>query len=69
VYISGVKTLALVFGVLLALLGLVWIGQGVGLIKGSFMTGSGFWGSVGVVVLVAGGGLLWFGLRQRSPAR
>lgn len=43
-----------IFGVLLALLGLVWIGQGLGYIKGSFMTGSAFWGIVGAICLVAG---------------
>jgi hypothetical protein len=56
---------AIVFGVLLALLGLVWIGQGVGLIKGSFMTGSGFWATVGAVCLVAGLVLIGGGLRFR----
>ncbi|MEI7745224.1 MAG: hypothetical protein WCK58_15930 [Chloroflexota bacterium] len=37
---------------LAALVGIVWIGQGVGLIGGSFMTGSLFWAAVGVVLLV-----------------
>jgi len=59
---------AIVFGVLLALLGLVWIGQGVGFIKGSFMTGSGFWGTVGAVCLVAGLALIGGGLRLRRRA-
>ncbi|HEY8642144.1 MAG TPA: hypothetical protein VIO84_05180 [Candidatus Dormibacteraeota bacterium] len=59
---------AIVFGVLLALLGLVWIGQGVGIIKGSFMTGSGFWATVGAVCLVAGLALIGGGLRIRRRA-
>jgi hypothetical protein len=59
---------AIIFGVLLALLGLVWIGQGVGLIKGSFMTGSGFWGAVGAVCLVTGLALIGGGLRFRRRA-
>ena len=42
----------LVFAVLVALLGLVWIGQGTGLIGGSPMSGSGFWSVVGVVLVV-----------------
>lgn len=41
----------LFLAVLAALVGLVWIGQGIGLIGGSFMTGSLFWAAVGVVLL------------------
>lgn len=62
------KNAAVAFGVLLALLGLVWIGQGVGLIKGSFMTGSGFWAVMGVLALGLGAILAWFGLRRRRAA-
>jgi F0F1-type ATP synthase assembly protein I len=36
---------------LLALVGIVWIGQGVGVIGGSFMTGSPFWAVVGAALL------------------
>jgi hypothetical protein len=43
------RTPRLIVAVFLALLGLVWIGQGVGLIAGSFMTGSLFWAGVGLV--------------------
>lgn len=32
----------------LALLGAIWIGQGIGLIGGSFMTGDPFWAAVGL---------------------
>ena len=42
----------LFIAVLAALVGLVWIGQGIGLIGGSFMTGSIFWAVVGVVLVV-----------------
>ena len=42
--------------------GLVWIGQGTSLLKGSsFMVGDGRWTAIGVVCLVAGVAL---GLRQ-----
>ena len=34
-----------------ALVGLVWLGQGVGVIPGSFMTGSAFWAVAGLVLL------------------
>jgi hypothetical protein len=37
---------------LLALVGLVWIGQGVGIIGGSVMSGSSFWAAVGAALIV-----------------
>lgn len=42
----------LVLAALFALVGLVWIGQGMGLIGGSGMTGNPFWAIVGAVLLV-----------------
>jgi len=44
----------LILGVLLLLVGLVWVGQGLGYIKGSFMTGDVKWFWIGLVVGVAG---------------
>ncbi len=43
----------LAIAVVLGLVGLVWLGQGLGYIPGSFMTGSQFWATVGTVLLVA----------------
>jgi len=48
-----------IVGVLLVLIGLVWLGQGVGLIQGSFMTGQAQWALIGLVCLVIGGLLLF----------
>jgi hypothetical protein len=48
-----------VSGALLALTGVVWIGQGTTLIQGSSMTGSTFWAVMGAVCL--GGGVLLLG--------
>lgn len=42
----------IVLAVVLALVGIVWLGQGLGLIPGSFMTGSAFWAVVGAALLV-----------------
>ena len=50
------KNILLVFDVIAILVGVVFTGQGMGLIKGSYMTGSGFWMVVGLVLLVVGGG-------------
>jgi hypothetical protein len=56
----------LVIALVLALLGLVWIGQGVGMIGGSVMTGSGFWGVVGAILVVVAAVLA--GLEARRGA-
>ncbi len=54
----------IVLGVLMLLVGAVWIGQGLGYIRGSFMTGDmhWFWIGCGVLVVgaVVGGGALFF---------
>ena len=37
----------------LAVLGLVWLGQGIGLIGGSFMSGDSLWAVIGASLIVA----------------
>jgi hypothetical protein len=59
------RIVILIFGVLAALVGGVWIGQGAGLIKGSFMTGSPACLAVGFLCLVAGLFLIFLGARRR----
>jgi len=41
--------------VVLAAVGVVWLGQGIGLIGGSFMSGEPLWAIIGAVMLVAAG--------------
>ncbi len=53
-----INTVRNVIGFICVFIGFIWIFQGLGVIKGSFMTGSSFWGIVGVVVAIVGGGLL-----------
>jgi hypothetical protein len=48
-----------VVGVVLVLAGLVWIGQGLNMIKGSFMTGDPWYALLGLVVGLVGLWLLW----------
>lgn len=48
---------------LLALVGFVWLGQGIGAIRGSFMTGEPLWAVVGAALLVAAGVLAVAGRR------
>lgn len=59
-----VRTAAVVIGVILVLVGLVWIGQGLNLIPGSFMTGNRTWLYTGLVMAVVGAGLIIIGRRK-----
>jgi hypothetical protein len=52
----------LVVGLLLCVVGAVWFFQGIGVLKGSFMTGTWFWTVVGVI-------LFGLGLRMSLRAR
>ncbi|TMD53551.1 MAG: hypothetical protein E6I85_08130 [Chloroflexi bacterium] len=61
------KNSSLTFGVLLLLLGGVWMGQGLGYVKGSFMTGERFWFWVGLGCAVVGVGLLVVTWGRRRP--
>jgi len=56
----------LIAGILVGLLGIVWLGQGVGLIRGSFMTGQAMWAIIGAVLIVFAVWLLWSTLRSRG---
>jgi hypothetical protein len=53
-----------ILGVLLIIAGLIWIGQGIGIIPGSFMTGDIKWAIIGAGCVVAGGLFLHFGYRK-----
>ena len=55
-----------IVGALLFLTGVVWIGQGLGWISGSFMTGSTFWAVTGGVCVVVA--LVLSAGRGGSPA-
>ena len=59
------RTVSLIIGGLAVLVGGVWIGQGAGLIKGSFMTGSPTWLAIGLLCLVGGLFLIFLTLRRR----
>jgi hypothetical protein len=55
-----------VLGAALVVVGAVWLGQGLDLIQGSFMTGSTFWAIVGGLCIACGLGLLGWPWRERS---
>lgn len=60
------RTIGLIVGTLAVPVGGVWIGQGAGLIKGSFMTGSPTWLAIGLLCLVVGLFLIFLTLRPRT---
>jgi hypothetical protein len=61
------RSVAMIIGGLAVLVGAVWIGQGAGLIKGSFMTGSRTWLGIGLLCLVVGLLLIFLTRRPRRP--
>ena len=61
------RTTGLIIGGLAVLVGGVWIGQGAGLIKGSFMTGSRTWLGIGLLCVVVGLFLIFLTRRSRRP--
>jgi hypothetical protein len=53
----------------LLVVGVVWIGQGIGLIGGSFMTGQAVWGVIGAIVVLAALTMLRRAARDRRLHR
>jgi hypothetical protein len=53
------KIIGSVFGVLLVLIGCVWVLQGVGVLRGSVMTDQTKWAVFGAAAIVIGVTLLW----------
>jgi hypothetical protein len=45
-------------GALFCIVGVIWIGQGVGWIGGSFMTGHAVWAVIGAIAIAFGGALI-----------
>ena len=56
-------------GVVAVLIGLVWVGQGLNLIPGSFMTGDPKWFVIGAIVALVGVLLVIAGLRRAPTGR
>lgn len=57
----------LIMGILLALAGVVWILQGLGVIvSSSFMTGDRTWVVLGAVAVAGGAALSWWGWSRRA---
>ena len=63
------RTVPTVLGVVGLLVGLLWVGQGLGYLPGSFMTGDRTWFWVGLLVAVLSLLLLVRGLRRPPRQR
>jgi hypothetical protein len=64
-----VRIVMIVVGVIALLVGIVFGGQGLGVIPGSFMTGDRTWFYVGLVVAFVGVVLLLIALRRPKSGR
>jgi hypothetical protein len=63
---SPARRLPLAVAILLAIPGTIFIGQGLGLIRGSsFMVDDLRWAAIGLAMDVAAGVIAWFALRDR----
>jgi uncharacterized Tic20 family protein len=62
----GARTALIAIGVIALVIGLIFAGQGIGLIGGSSMTGSQMWLYIGLVLAVVGIVLLVLGIRRRG---
>ena len=61
------RDLSKALGMILAIIGVVWILQGLDIefAPQSFMTGDRLWVGLGAVAVIAGGVFLWRGLRRK----
>jgi predicted anti-sigma-YlaC factor YlaD len=58
-----------ILAIILVAIGLAWIGQGTGVLKGTgFMVGDMKWAVIGAVAALAGIALGWLELRRRRQA-
>jgi len=58
------KIALIIFSILLFLAGLTFFLQGINILPGSYMTGDPQWAINGAIIMVVGGGLLWFARRR-----
>jgi hypothetical protein len=62
------RSLSLVLGGLLVVIGLVWFLQGIDVLGGSAMSGKTLWAVVGPIVALAGVGLILRGQRSKPSS-
>jgi hypothetical protein len=65
VRIAANHRMTLILGLLLLLMGTIWALQGLGLVRGSVMTGQSLWLVIGAIAALIGLGLVYWSLRIR----
>ncbi len=58
------RTVMLILGFILVVTGVVWVLQGIGTLKGSFMTDHAFWAWMGVLAILLGLPVIREGFRR-----
>jgi hypothetical protein len=53
-------------GLVLDLIGVIWLLQGINILPGSFMTGQLFWAGAGIVAMIVGMALVVLALRRKA---
>jgi hypothetical protein len=62
------KSAAKLIAALMAIVGVIWILQGVGILPGSFMSGDPTWAVIGAAVLIVSGAVFYFTNRQQASS-
>ncbi len=65
----GAQTALIAVGAIALVIGLIFFGQGIGLIGGSSMTGSAMWLYIGLALAIVGLVLVVLGVRRRRRGR
>lgn len=64
---TAARVTARVIGIVAIVVGAVWVGQGLGYLPGSFMTGNRFWFWVGAACVLVGLAVLVASRRRSNP--
>ena len=62
---SILKTILMIFAILLILAGGVWTLQGLSILPGTFMRGNPQWVINGIITVLVGAGLFWFANQKK----
>ncbi len=63
------RVVAIPIGIVISLMGLVWLLQGIGILPGTFMSRSQFWSIAGATAIFAGLIVVILGYRRREPVQ
>ena len=59
------RKVLIIIGVLMLLVGGIWLLQGIGILLGSIMSRQPFWAIMGLIMIICGGITCFFGLRSK----